>query len=146
MNDQEKRSELLNYLHEMQNSHPQQYLTEEVLNSAAQKYGLTKAEIYGVASYYSMFSLKPRGKYIIRICQSPVCQMMGSQSLTEFLENKLRLVAGETTSDGIFTLEHTECLGRCGKAPSMMVNKDVFTELTQEKLESLIEKLKTEAK
>lgn len=146
MNEKDRQSELLNHLHELQNSHPQQYLTEEALNETTQKFGLTKAEVYGVVSYYSMFSLKPRGKYIIRICQSPVCHMMGSLSLTEFLENKLGVAAGETTTDGIFTLEHTECLGRCGKAPSMMINKDVFTELSKEKLETLIEKLKTEAK
>lgn len=138
-----KRENLLKALHELQDNHPQQYLSEEILDKTAKYFNLTKGQLYGIVSYYSMFSLKPRGKYLIRICKSPVCSMMGSRSLFEYIKNACGISEGKTSPDGIFTVEQTECIGRCGKAPSMMINKNVYTELTPQKIDQIINELKT---
>ncbi|HNV94945.1 MAG TPA: NAD(P)H-dependent oxidoreductase subunit E [Bacteroidales bacterium] len=131
------RSELIKALHALQDKHPQYYLPDEVLDLVAKHFKLTKAQVYGVVSYYSMFSTKPRGKYIVRVCQSPVCHSMGSETLFDFIEKEWDLKPGNTTPDGKITLEKTECLGRCGKAPSMMVNETVYTDLSPEKLKEI---------
>ncbi|MBW6501423.1 MAG: NAD(P)H-dependent oxidoreductase subunit E, partial [Bacteroidales bacterium] len=96
----------------------------------------------GVAGYYSMFSLIPRGRYIIRVCNSPVCNMMGSAGLIEALGSLLGIGVGETTPDGLFTVEEAECLGICDVAPAMMVNLKVYGNLTRKSLESVLEELR----
>lgn len=137
-----QREYLLKAMHAIQNEHPQHYLSELSLDELAKYFNLTKGQVYGIASYYSMFSLKPRGKYIIRLCKSPVCSSMGSSSLYEYLEKEWSLKPNTTTTDGLFTLEASECIGRCGKAPSMMINEQVYTELNPDKLKEIITNLK----
>lgn len=137
-----QREYLLKAMHAIQNEHPQHYLSELSLDELAKYFNLTKGQVYGIASYYSMFSLKPRGKYIIRLCKSPVCSSMGSSSLVEYFEKEWSLKPNTTTTDGLFTLEASECLGRCGKAPSMMINEQVYTELNPDKLKEIITNLK----
>lgn len=137
-----QRENLLKAMHAIQDEHPQHYLSEFSLNELAKYFNLTKGQVYGIASYYSMFSLKPRGKYIIRLCKSPVCFLMGASSLFEYFEKEWSLKPNTTTTDGLFTLEACECLGRCGKAPSMMINKQVYTELNPDKLKEIITNLK----
>ncbi|MGQ9846511.1 MAG: NADH-quinone oxidoreductase subunit NuoE [Bacteroidales bacterium] len=139
-----KRENVIKALHELQDNHPQHYISKEIMDETAKYFKLTKGQIYGIASYYSMFSLKPRGKYIIRVCHSPVCSMMGSQNLIKHIENICGISLGETTKDGLFTIEHTECLGRCDKAPSMMINENVYTDLTVEKIDEILNDLKNE--
>lgn len=136
------RENVLKALHELQNKHSQHYLSKEILDESARYFKLTKGQIYGIATYYSMFSINPRGKYIIRFCISPVCAMKGNSSLVEFTEHICGISVGETTPDGLFTIEHTQCLGLCDKAPSMMINEDVYTELTTQKIAEIINKLK----
>ncbi|PLW94786.1 MAG: NADH-quinone oxidoreductase subunit E [Marinilabiliales bacterium] len=138
----EKRSRIIEYLHKVQDQNPQQYLTEDKLKACAEEFNLTMAEVYGIAGYYSMFSLKPRGKYIIRLCKSSVCHMMGAESIGDKLEDLCNTIFGETSQDELFTLEFAECLGHCEKAPSMMINKEVHGHLTVEKIEEIIENLK----
>jgi NADH-quinone oxidoreductase subunit E len=99
------------------------------------------SSVYGVASYYSMFSLKPRGRHIIRVCHSPVCEMLDSASLSASLQDILGIEMGETTKDGHFTLEHTECLGQCDRSPVMMVDREVYTHVTAKRVRSIIERL-----
>ncbi len=133
-----EKENILKCLHELQDAHPQNYISEAILNETAKYFKLTKGQLYGIVSYYSMYSLKPRGKYLVRVCKSPVCNMLGAKSVTEFFDTKFNLKPGETTSDGLFTLELAECLGRCGKGPSMMVNRDVITELDEKKLDEIL--------
>jgi NADH-quinone oxidoreductase subunit E len=133
-----EKDNILKCLHELQDSHPQNYISEAILDETASYFKLTKGQIYGIVSYYSMFSLKPRGKYLIRLCISPVCNMLGSKSVTEFFDKKYSLKPGETSADGMFTLEHAECLGRCGKGPSMMINREVITSLDNQKIDDII--------
>lgn len=125
---------LLQILHALQDSHPQNYLTEDALTETADYLKITKSAVYGVAGYYSMFSLKPRGKYIIRVCVSPVCELLKSDAVLSVLHRELGVKTGGTTPCGLFTLEASECLGQCQEAPSMMINQEVFNELNAEKI------------
>ncbi len=134
---------LLNILHALQNTHPQNYLTEEALEETARYLKMTKAAVFGVAGYYSMFSLKPRGRHVIRICISPVCEIMKVNSMIPVIEGVLGIKTGETTNDGLFTLETAECLGQCQEAPSMMINDKVFNNLSEEKIREVITRIRS---
>lgn len=137
-----EKDNLIGILHELQNNNPRNYLSEDDLKEVASYLNTTLSHVYGVATYYSMFSVKPRGRYIIRVCNSPVCNMEGSTVMTGLLKEILGIGVGETTGDGLFTLELTECLGRCSIAPGMMIGEDVYGELTREKIVMILAKYK----
>ena len=125
-------------LHDFQNSNPHHYLSENDLAMIAGYLNVPYSSIYGVVAYYSMFSLTPRGKHIIRVCNSPVCRMADSNDILVELRNYLGIDIGATTSDGVFTLETTECLGQCDTAPGMSVDEEYYGNLTGEKIKSII--------
>ncbi|MFO7874164.1 MAG: NAD(P)H-dependent oxidoreductase subunit E [Bacteroidales bacterium] len=134
-----EKHNLLQILHALQDEHPENYLTPEALSETARYLNITKAQIYGVAGYYTMFSLKPRGRQIIRVCVSPVCEMVKSQVIVDELKKQLHVDVGETTKDKLFTLELSECLGQCQEAPTMMINQKVYNNLNPEKIREIIE-------
>src|SRR6056297_443587 len=136
------KDNMLNILHRLQNKNPNNYLTIEDLKFVAEYLNTTFSTVYGVAKYYSMFSLKPRGKHIIRICKSPVCDMISGRSLIEVIERFLDIRMGGTTSDMLFTLEPSECLGHCAQAPVMMINDKMYTDLNEDKIIEILEKIK----
>ena len=119
-------------------------LTSEAVKEVAYRLGVADTEVDGVASFYTMFSLKPRGRNIIRLCDSPPCYLMGSTSLLDYLKTSLGIDIGTTTSDGAFTLETTSCLGACGVAPAMMLNDEMFGNLTPEKIDAILENRRKE--
>ena len=129
-------------LHDFQNNNPRNYLSEKDLALIARHLNTTYGSIYGVASYYTMFSLTPRGKHIIRICRSPVCHMAGVIDLFTELNKILKIDVGQTTPDHLFTLETTECLGQCDKAPAMAVDEAFYGNLTAKKIKAVIQKYK----
>jgi len=129
---------LLNILHDLQDAHPENYLPESCLKEVASYLNTTLAQVYGVVNYYTMFSTVPRGKYIIRVCHSPVCHMMGSRTIPGILEQFLGTGMNETTADGLFHLEYSECLGICSIAPAMMVGEEIHGPLTEESIEKII--------
>jgi NADH-quinone oxidoreductase subunit E len=129
---------LLSILHDLQDAKEQHYLAEQDLRIAADHVGLTFGFVHGVATFYTMFSLKPRGKNIIRICQSPPCHLMGSTNIAKELIRLLGVDFGHTTKDGLFTLEMSSCLGVCGVAPAMMINNDVYGNLTPERIQQIL--------
>ena len=129
---------VLQILHDLQNRSPRNYLSEKDLGLVAAYLNTTLATIYGIASYYTMFSLKPRGKHIIRICRSPVCHLAGVMDLFAELKRILKIDIGETTSDGRFTLETTECLGHCEMAPAMMVDEVLYGHLNRKEIGSVL--------
>ncbi|MDD3625886.1 MAG: NADH-quinone oxidoreductase subunit NuoF [bacterium] len=133
---------LISILHDVQDSHPEHYLCDKDINEIHRYLNIPIAKIYGVISFYTMFSLKPRGKYIIRVCESVACHVMGSDDLVEVLEKKLGISVGETTKDKLFTLETAACLGVCGMAPAMMINKNVYGNLTEKKIDKILKDLK----
>jgi NADH-quinone oxidoreductase subunit E len=95
-------------------------------------------EVYEVASFYSMFNLKPVGKFIFEVCQTGPCMISGSDDIIAYIQQQLSIKPGETTKDGVFTLKLVECLGACGYAPMMQVGKIFREHLTKEKVDSII--------
>jgi NADH-quinone oxidoreductase subunit E len=136
------RDNLLNILHDLQDNHPDRYITNEAMDEVALYLNLTKSSVYGVVDYYSMLSLKPRGKNIIRICISPVCHIKKVNGMINHLEKVLGIKTGETTPDKLFTLEVAECLGQCQEAPSMMINEKVYNNLTEARIHEIISQFK----
>ncbi|MCK4463902.1 MAG: NADH-quinone oxidoreductase subunit NuoE [Candidatus Omnitrophica bacterium] len=118
------------------------YLTEEIISFLAQKLNLPAVEVYSVATFYSMFSLKERGKFVIRVCVSLPCYLRGSKEILESLKSELDIDAGQTTPDKTFTIEAVSCLGLCDKAPAMMVNGEVYENLTPKKVKEIINRYK----
>ena len=96
-------------------------------------------EVYEVATFYSMYNLKPVGKYVFEVCQTGPCMINGSDDIIDYLKQKLRIGIGETTGDGLFTLKVVECLGACGYAPMMQLGKTYREHLTKEKVDQIIE-------
>ncbi len=130
---------ILYILHDLQDNNPQHYIAKEDIEACADYLNIPYSYIRGVVTFYSMFSLQPRGRYIIRLCESPPCHLMGSESLLEYLKKRLKVNIGETTGDGVFTLELTSCLGICGVAPAMMINEEMVGNLTPEKVDAILE-------
>lgn len=135
---------LLAMLHDLQDSKDQHYLDEEDLKSAAEYLDIPFSFVHGVATFYTMYSLEPRGKNIIRVCQSPPCHLMGSTDISKELIELLGVTFGHTTPCGTFTLEMTSCLGVCGVAPAMMINDEVYGNLTPERLKEIIKEKRRE--
>lgn len=130
---------ILYILHDLQDNNPQHYISKEDIEACAGFLKVPYSYVHGVVTFYSMFSLTPRGRYIIRLCESPPCHLMGSESLLEYLKKKLKIDIGGTTLDGLFTLELTSCLGICGVAPAMMINDEMIGNLTPEKIDAVLE-------
>ncbi|HKK67107.1 MAG TPA: NAD(P)H-dependent oxidoreductase subunit E [Bacteroidales bacterium] len=137
------KDQLLMILHEVQNNHPQSYISEEDIILIAKHLNTTKAAVYGVVEYYSMFSSKPRGKHIIRVCKSPMCRMLGSADVLTFLQQELGVPVNHTSSDGMFTLELSECLGHCDKAPVMMIDEYLYSRLSEAKIRHSLDYFRT---
>jgi len=128
---------LLPALHEVQGLCGN-WLPMEALQLVSQGMDIPYPYLYGVMSFYTMFSPTPRGKYLIRMCESPPCHIWGADDLLEGLQAELGIKVGETTRDGLFTLEPTACLGVCEVSPAMQINEVVFGRLTPERLKGII--------
>ena len=133
-----KKENLLQILHDVQNQNPDNCICKEDIDELSKGMKIPVSEIKGTASFYTMFSFTPRGKYVIRVCESPPCHLLGAQTIFEAIESKLGVKAGETTNDGLFTLEGTSCLGVCGVAPAMMINEEVYGNLDKEKISKIL--------
>lgn len=114
------------------------YLPEDVVSFLAERLNLPKVNVYSVASFYSMYSLKEQGRYIIRVCVSLPCYLNGSQEILDSLREELTISEGETTKDRLFTLQTVSCLGLCDVSPAMMVNERVYGNLTPQKVKEII--------
>jgi NADH-quinone oxidoreductase subunit E len=135
---------LLEILHRIQDTEPLQYIPVQYIQFIADYLKISPSQVYGVISFYSLMSTTPRSPYIIRVCTSVPCHIMGSTTVLEVLETILGVSAGSTTDDGLFTLETASCLGLCDEAPAMMINNDIYGTLTAEKIEQIIERKKHE--
>jgi NADH:ubiquinone oxidoreductase subunit E len=134
---------LLGILHDIQNASTEQYLTADDLRAVADFLKLSYSFVHGVATFYTMYSLKPRGKYLVRVCQSPPCHLLGSSTISRELIRLLGIGFGATTADKRFTLEMASCLGVCGVAPAMMINDSVYGNLTAERIAEVIDGLRS---
>jgi NADH-quinone oxidoreductase subunit E len=130
---------ILYILHELQDNNPRHFVAEEDIEACADYLKVPYSYVHGVATFYTMFSLTPRGRHIIRLCDSPPCHLMGSTSVLDYLKKKLGIDVGETTPDGAFTLELASCLGVCGVAPAIMINDEMFGKLTPERVDGILE-------
>ncbi|MCK5630795.1 MAG: NADH-quinone oxidoreductase subunit NuoE [Nanoarchaeota archaeon] len=137
----ETKKLLLPILTEVQDKYG--YISESLVRQLSKKTKIPMAEIYGVATFYSFFSTKPQGKNIIHICNSPSCYLNGSLDLIKFLEKELGIKSGETTDDKRFSLHIGSCIGCCDKAPAMLVNGKLYSDLTEKKLREIIKKCRS---
>jgi [NiFe] hydrogenase diaphorase moiety large subunit len=101
-------------------------------------------EIYGVVSFYSFLNSEPKGQFVIRLCRTISCDMAGKDSVARQLENELGIHFNETTPDGLFTLEWANCMGMCDQGPAMMVNDQIFTKVTPDKVNGIIEQFRSQ--
>ena len=115
------------------------WLDVPVMDYVAEVLKITPIEVYEVATFYSMYNMKPVGKHLFEVCQTGPCMLRGSDEIIDYIKNKLDIKVGETTSDGMFTLKTVECLGACGYAPMMQLGKTYREHLTPEKVDAIIE-------
>jgi NADH-quinone oxidoreductase subunit E len=121
------------------------WLDVPVMDYVASLLSIEPIEVYEVASFYSMFNLKPVGKFLFEVCQTGPCMLNGSDNIIDYIKLKLNIGVGETTADGMFTLKTVECLGACGYAPMMQFGKTYREHLTKEKVDAIIEECRAKA-
>ncbi|SHM10403.1 NADH-quinone oxidoreductase subunit NuoE [Chitinophaga sp. CF418] len=121
------------------------WLSAETMDYVASLLQIKPIEVYEVATFYSMFNLKPVGKYVFEVCQTGPCMLLGSDNIIDYIKKKLDIGVGETTKDGLFTLKTVECLGACGYAPMMQLGKHYREHLTPEKVDAIIEECRVKA-
>lgn len=114
----------------------------DVQEYIADALGTTLSDVYGVATFYSQFSLQPKGQYVVGVCMGTACYVRGAQKVLNRVEKELKIDVGGTTADGMFTIQATRCLGACGLAPVMMINDEVYGRLTEEEIPAILEKYK----
>ncbi len=114
------------------------YLPPELLAELASSLGISISEVYGVATFYSFLSTKPQGRNVIKICKSLPCFLKNSQMIIESLEQEIGIKPGETTPDGRFSFQLTNCIGACDKAPAMMINDEIYGDLTPKKIAGIL--------
>jgi NADH-quinone oxidoreductase subunit E len=140
---QRKPSSLITILQEIQEVY--RYLPEEILAYIATVMGISTSRVFGVATFYENFSLEPKGKNIIRVCDGTACHVRSSETILNKITKTLGLKEGQkTTVDLMFTLETVSCLGACGLAPVMVVNGQVYGNMTPDKVEEVIMRIKEE--
>ena len=123
------------------------YLSKDMISYVATSIGVPPSRVYGVATFYAHFSMQPKGKYLIKLCDGTACHVKKSHSVLNALYEKLNLSADKrTTDDLLFTVETVSCLGACGLAPVMLVNEDVHGQITPEKAVALIDQIRAEEK
>jgi NADH-quinone oxidoreductase subunit E len=119
------------------------WLDVPVMDYVAGLLNMTPIEVYEVATFYSMYNMKPVGKFVFEICQTGPCMLRGSDEIIDFIKSKLSIHVGETTEDGLFTLKTVECLGACGYAPMMQLGKTYREHLTSQKVDAIINECRT---
>ena len=133
-----KKSALIPVLHLAQREFGG-WLQIPVMDYVADLLEIKPIEVYEVATFYSMFNMKPVGKYVLEVCQTGPCMLNGSDEIIQHIKETLNIKAGETTADGLFTLKTVECLGACGYAPMMQLGKNYHEHLTKEKVNEILE-------
>jgi NADH-quinone oxidoreductase E subunit len=131
------RSALMPVLQKIQEKHC--YISEESMQIVADMLGIHPVEVYGVVSFYSFLDEKPKGQFKVRLCRTISCDMQGKEAVARQLQNDLGIDFGQTTSDGMFTLEWTNCMGMCDQGPAMLVNDQIYSQVTPDMVHEIIE-------
>ena len=134
-----EKDNLIQILNEVQEHYG--YIPKNAQIEISEFLKIPMAEVYGVITFYSRFSLKPKGKYNIAVCLGTACFVKGSQKIMDRLKERLKIEAGETTQDGKFSIEETRCVGACGLAPVFTVNGEVYGKATVQKLDQVLDEL-----
>lgn len=134
-----EKDNLIQILNEIQEHYG--YVPMETQKELSEFLSIPMAEIYGVVTFYSRFSLKPKGKYNVSVCLGTACFVKGSQKIMDRLQERLKIGPGETTEDGLFSIEETRCVGACGLAPVFTVNGEVYGKATVQKLDQVLDEL-----
>ena len=137
--DRDKRN-LIPLLHDLQDALG--HLSPEVMETVADQLGITSSQVHGVATFYTLFYTKPQGRYIVRLCDSPPCHIEGGKAIREIISKTLGIAPGQTTADADFSFEIVSCMGLCGVAPAIMVNDDVYGNVTPESVEGILNRYK----
>ena len=132
------RGALIQVLHEVQEVYG--YLPLEVQRAVSEKMNIPLAEIYGVVSFYTQFSIYPKGKYQINVCMGTACYVKGANEILDKFRTRLSIDVGECTEDGMFSLEACRCIGACGLAPVVTINDDVYGKLEVKQIAGILEK------
>jgi len=114
------------------------YISEDAIVALAESLGLTVSDVYGVTTFYSFLSTKPLGRNVIRICKSVPCCLKDAEMMIDWIGQELGIAPGQTTPDGRFTFELTNCIGACDQAPAMLINDEVYGQLTREKISEIL--------
>ena len=122
------------------------FLPIEVQKIIAEGLGISLSEVYGVVTFYSQFSLKPKGKYRISVCLGTACYVKGSDKILEEIEKQLGIKCGECTEDGLFSIDSCRCVGACGLAPVMMIGEEVYGKLTPDMVKGILDSYREETK
>ncbi|MBR6033811.1 MAG: NADH-quinone oxidoreductase subunit NuoE [Clostridia bacterium] len=133
------KDNLIQMLNEVQEHYG--YVPRDAQEALSNFLGISMAEIYGVVTFYSRFSLEPQGKYKLSVCLGTACYVKGSQKILDRIVERLHIKEGETTPDGMFTLEAMRCVGACGLAPVFTVNGEVYGKATVQKLDQVLDEL-----
>lgn len=131
------RDSLISLLQEIQEN--EGFLSEEAIVKTGKKLHIPTSKIYGVATFYNQFRFEPTGKYHIMVCRGTACHVLGSLTVLQELEKILKIKAGQTTRDGLFSIEVVACMGACGLAPVINVNGSFYAKVTSESLNEIIE-------
>src|SRR6186997_2170550 len=118
------------------------YLADDAMVHIAELVGVTPAEVLGTASFYEMFKMEPVGRYVVNICTNIACQLLGGEELLEHAEHRLGIRPGQTTADGLFTVEDVECIAACTEAPCLQVNYRYFHKISHDELDQLVDELR----
>lgn len=130
------RDQLIAVLQDVQESYG--YLSKENINKISDFFGVASSKVYGVATFYNQFRFQPKGKYEIQVCRGTACHVQGSLKVLQTLQEVLEVEAGQTTKDGLFTLEVVACIGACGLAPVISINGEFFAKLTPDSVKDVI--------
>lgn len=139
MKEERKGGSLLNRMKQLQDARG--YLAPADINTLAEEFSVTVTQIYETASFYHMLRFEPSGRYVIQICRSAPCHVAGAAQVIKAMEQALGIRVGETTADGRYTLEYTECIGQCQNGPSMLINGKPCTGITPDQVGELLERL-----
>ncbi|MCE5257823.1 MAG: NAD(P)H-dependent oxidoreductase subunit E [Chloroflexi bacterium] len=139
--DPAKRAMLLTALYIAQEQYGS--LTPDALERVSARLGISPAQVYETATFYSMFRTQPAGRYVLQVCEGLSCYLAdGAENLAAYIQNKLHICPGETTTDGLFTLQMVQCLASCSSSPAMRVNDTLYENLTADRVDMLLDELR----
>ena len=120
------------------------FISDDRMREVARIVGCRPVDVHDVVTFYTIFHREPPGKYLLEVCRTLSCALLGGRKLTRYLEERLGIECGQTTPDGLFTLREVECIGACSNAPAMLINNRIYEDLTADRVDSILDQLRSE--